>query len=37
MAHLLDVLASRAGRRDLESLGYDVSGAGNRVAEVKGA
>lgn len=34
---LLDVLVSRAGRRDLESLGYDVSSAGNRVAEVKAA
>lgn len=34
---LLDVLASRAGRRELESLGYDVSAAGRRVAEVRSA
>lgn len=34
---LLDVLASRAGRRELESLGYDVSDAGSRVAEVRAA
>lgn len=34
---LLEVLVSRAGRRDLESLAYDVSSAGNRVAEVKAA
>lgn len=37
IARLLDVLASRAGRRDLESLGYDVSGAGDRVTEVDAA
>lgn len=34
---LLDVLVSRAGRRDLSSLGYDVSSAGSRVADVKAA
>lgn len=31
---LLDVLASRTSRCEFESLGYDVSGTGNRVAEV---
>jgi DNA-binding XRE family transcriptional regulator len=34
---LLDVLVSQAGRRELESLGYDMSGAGSRVAEVSAA
>lgn len=37
ITHLFDVLASHAGRRDLESLGYHVSSAGKRVAEVKAA
>ena len=32
---LLDVLVSRAMRRELEALGYDVSGTGQRVAEVQ--
>ncbi len=34
---LLDVLVSHASRRELEALGYDVSSAGNRVAEVEAA
>jgi putative molybdopterin biosynthesis protein len=34
---LLDALASRPGRRDLEALGYDVSVAGAVVAEVAAA
>ncbi|MBK8996973.1 MAG: helix-turn-helix domain-containing protein [Myxococcales bacterium] len=34
---LLDVLVSQASRRELVSLGYDVSSAGNRVAEVSAA
>lgn len=34
---LLDVLVSQASRRELEVLGYDVSGAGHRVAEVSPA
>jgi molybdate-binding protein len=37
VARLLDVLVSHASRRELESLGYDVSSAGNRVAEVNTA
>lgn len=31
---LLDLLVSQPGRRELEALGYDVSGVGRRVAEV---
>lgn len=34
---LLDALVSQPGRRDLESLGYDMSSAGRRVAEVVAA
>ena len=34
---LLDVLVSQASRRELESLGYDVSNAGRHVAEVHAA
>ncbi|MCC6214139.1 MAG: helix-turn-helix domain-containing protein [Polyangiaceae bacterium] len=34
---LLDLLASSGGRSDLESLGYDTSSTGQRVAEVQAA